>query len=62
METIWQQNYDPLHNTILSTVLAALPIIVLLGSFALFKIRIHYAAIQGLTINFCSGSCIPNAG
>jgi len=50
METIWQQNYDPLHNTILSTVLAALPIIVLLGSFALFKIRIHYAAILGLTI------------
>src|ERR1043165_297300 len=50
MEKTWLQNYDPLHNTVLSTVLAALPIIFLLGSIAVFKIRIHFAAIFGLAI------------
>lgn len=44
------QNYDPLNNTVLSTVFAALPIIILLSSIAIFKIRIHFAALFGLTI------------
>ncbi|MGI8967041.1 MAG: L-lactate permease, partial [Limisphaerales bacterium] len=50
METIWPQNYDPLHNAVLSMALAALPILVLLGSIAIFKIRIHLAALFGLAI------------
>ncbi|MDQ6631611.1 MAG: L-lactate permease [Verrucomicrobiota bacterium] len=50
METIWPQNYDPLNNGVLSTALAALPILVLLGSIAIFKIRIHLAALFGLAI------------
>jgi len=50
METIWQQNYDPLNNAFLSTVLAALPIIILLSSIAVFKIRIHFAALFSLMI------------
>jgi len=50
MEKPWLQNYDPLNNTFLSTVLAALPIIILLGSIALLKIKIHFAAIFGLLI------------
>ena len=50
MEKTWLQNYDPLNNAVLSTVLAALPIIVLLGSIAVFKIRIHFAALFGLAI------------
>ena len=50
MEKIWYQNYDPLSNAFLSTVLAALPIIILLGSIALFKIKIHFAALFGLLI------------
>ncbi len=48
METIWSQNYDPLNNAILSTVFAALPIVILLGFIALLKIKIHYAALFGL--------------
>ncbi len=48
MDVIWQQNYDPLHSPFLSTVCAAIPIVVLLGSIALLKIRIHYSAIIGL--------------
>lgn len=50
MEQIWAQNYDPLNNPWLSTILAALPIIVLLGSIAVFHMRIHLAAILGLAV------------
>src|SRR5436190_8122848 len=50
MDKTWFQNYDPLNNAVLSTMFAALPIIVLLGSIAIFKIRIHFAALFGLGI------------
>jgi lactate permease len=50
MEKTWLQNYDPLNNAFLSTALAAFPVIILLGSIALFKIRIHFAALFGLLI------------
>ena len=50
MDQIWAQNYDPINNPWLSTTLAALPIIVLLGSIAVFHMRIHLAAILGLVV------------
>ncbi len=46
----WQQSYDPLGNTLLSTLAAAIPVIVLLGSIAWLKIRIHFAALIGLAV------------
>lgn len=46
----WLQNYDPLGNPILSTLLAALPIVVLLGAIAILEIRIHLAALLGLAV------------
>jgi lactate permease len=46
----WTQTYDPLGNVTLSTMIAALPVVVLLGSIALLKIRIHYAALFGLAV------------
>lgn len=47
---IWAQHYNPLHNAALSTVVAALPVVVLLGAIALLKIRIHVAALLGLAV------------
>ena len=45
----WQQNYDPLGHWLLSALLAALPVVVLLGSLALGHVKAHYAALAGLT-------------
>jgi len=46
----WPQNYDPLGNAALSTVVAAIPVVVLLAFVAFLKIRIHVAALIGLAI------------
>ena len=44
----WNQIYDPFANPWLSTGMAAIPIIVLLGAIAFFEIKAHWAAIYGL--------------
>jgi lactate permease len=43
----WTQVYDPFGHWWLSTVVAALPIIVLLGLLAGFKVKPHWCAIAG---------------
>ena len=45
---VWSQVYDPFNNTILSTLVCAIPVIVLLGGLGFFHMRAHYAAIAGL--------------
>ncbi len=44
----WPQVYDPLRHAFFSTVAAALPIAVLLGALAVFRVRAHVAAALGL--------------
>jgi lactate permease len=44
----WHQQYDPFQNVVLSTLVAAVPVVVLLASIALLRIRIHFSALLGL--------------
>ncbi len=50
MPVIWQQHYNPLGHWALSTLVAALPIVVLLSSIALWRVRIHMAATGSLLL------------
>jgi lactate permease len=47
---IWSQVYDPLSNSWLSTAVAALPVIVLLGALGIFRVKAHVAALLGLAV------------
>ena len=42
------QSYDPLHNMVLSTIVAAFPIVLLLVLIATGKVKSHWAALLGL--------------
>lgn len=44
----WPQSYDPTGMWWLSTLLAALPVIVLLGAMAILRLKAHVAAAVGL--------------
>src|SRR5271157_388336 len=44
----WAQGYDPFGHWWLSTIFAAFPIIVLLGTLAVFRMKAHYSAMLGL--------------
>ncbi len=44
---VWSQVYDPFHSMFLSTLAAAVPVVVPLGLLA-FRVRAHLAALIGL--------------
>ena len=44
----WAQGYDPLGHWWLSTIFAAIPVVVLLGTLAIFRMKAHYSAFLGL--------------
>lgn len=45
---VWSQVYDPFHNMLLSTLVAAIPIVVMLGCLAFLRIPAHWSALLGL--------------
>ena len=46
----WSQNYDPFGNLVLSSCVAAVPVVVLLGLLAFWHVRAHIAAFAGLVV------------
>ena len=49
---VWQQIYDPFGSMALSTLLAAVPVVVMLAALGLFHIKAHIAAALGLVAAF----------
>jgi lactate permease len=45
---MWAQGYDPFANPVVSTLAAAVPVVVLLGSIAFLKMKAHVAALLGI--------------
>ena len=45
---VWQQIYDPFNNVVLSTAMAAVPVVVMLSALAFFHIKAHIAALLAL--------------
>jgi lactate permease len=48
MNDAWSQGYDPFGRWWLSTLVAALPIVALLGAMAILRVKAHVAAVVGL--------------
>lgn len=62
----WTQNYNPVGSLLLSTLIAALPVVVLLGLLAFGHVRAHLAALAGLAASllvavFVYGMPVPLA-
>src|ERR1700724_1808770 len=45
---MWSQVYNPLHSIVLSALLAAVPVVVLLGALGFLHLKAHVAALLGL--------------
>jgi lactate permease len=55
---MWPQAYDPIGVPALSTLAAAVPIVVLLGSLGLLRVKAHQAALYGLTASLVVATVI----
>jgi lactate permease len=45
---MWTQLYDPFHNAVASTLVAAIPVVVLLGAIGFLRVSAHLAALAGM--------------
>src|ERR1700679_1598690 len=50
MPSVWQQHYDPRGSMVFSTIVAVLPVALLLGAIAILRVRIHFAALLALAV------------
>jgi lactate permease len=49
---IWQQDYDPMGNMVVSTLVACVPVFVMLGGLAIVRLKAHVSAALGLLAAF----------
>lgn len=54
----WAQGYNPTGSFVLSTLVAALPIVVLLGAMAILRLKAHIAALAGLATALLAATLI----
>src|SRR5215510_13278532 len=54
----WTQTYDPFGVWWLSTLVAALPVVVLLGLLAVFRVKPHWAAMAGAATALAAASLV----
>src|SRR5712692_9454298 len=54
----WSQIYDPFGLWWLSTLVAALPVVVLLGLLAAFRVKPHWAAMAGAAAALLAASLV----
>ena len=54
----WTQVYDPFGLWWLSTLVAALPVVVLLGLLAIFRVKPHWAAMAGAAAALVAASAV----
>lgn len=54
----WTQVYDPFGLWWLSTLIAALPVVILLGLLAVFKVKPHWAAMAGAATALIAASVV----
>src|SRR4249919_4321860 len=47
---MWNQVYNPFSNELLSTLVAAIPVVTLLGLIASGKVKAHFAAVIALVV------------
>jgi L-lactate permease len=55
---MWSQVYNPLHSIVLSALLAAVPVVVLLGALGASHLKAHVAALLGLAASLTEGEIL----